>query len=495
MRSSPFAAVFLAAFGLAFANPVSDPGNAPPLFPEIVVVQDDGGGGGVSDTLPPPVTMTDADRDGFIVTIDCNDANPSVNPFAGERANGIDDNCDGVVDDGFDTTIDWPRTALTSVVWPKPGVTPIREFISTATKPRLVWAEDRFLGVWTDLRNRLRVARIALDGTLSATPGYLRKPVSHYDVAWTGTRLAIVYEDNLTPTPRVRLMILDADGAVQDDVLLAAAGSEPTIAWGQDRFGIVWKAAGGDNALRFQRFSASGEPLSAEETLEMSGSRAAIAFSGTTVTPLPDGPFLVRQGTFGIAYEANYGTEDTGDVLLSTRPREAGAGNALGPVKVNQHDDPFTPLGAMPAIAANTSGFTIGWHASEDGADRAQARFFSRDGLAPVQEFTPDLDAARYGRMIWTGGEFLMVNDNRTGSAPHALDVHFRRIDPSANTHFVAGLGPWTELNLRAGVPGTVSAHPDIANAGEVLGVAWVEGEAPLPCLVGRLRFAIVTHK
>jgi len=494
MRSAPFAAVFLAAFGLAFANPAPDPGNTPPLFPEIVVSPDDIGGG-VSDPLPPPVTMTDADRDGFIVTIDCNDADPSVNPLAVERVNGIDDNCNGVVDDGFDTTIDWPRTTLTTVVWPGTGVTPIREFLATATQPRLVWAEDRFLAVWTDLRNCLRVARIGVDGTLSATPGYLRKPVSHYDVAWTGTRLGIVYEDNLTPNPSVRLMILDPGGAVKDDVLLATAGRGPRIAWGQDRFGVVWKAPGGDNSLRFQRFSASGEPLSAEETLEMSGSRPAIAFSGTTVTPLADGPYLVREGMFGIVYEAYYGVTVTGDVLLSARPREAGPGKDFGPVRVNQHDNPFTALGAMPTIAANTSGFAVGWHASEDGLDRAQARFFSLDGLASVQEFTPDFDAARYGRMIWTGGEFVMVNDNRTGGAPEAFDVHFRRIDPSANTHFAAGLGPWAELNLRASVPGSVSAHPDVANAGAVFGVAWVEGEAPLPCLVGRLRFAIVTHK
>jgi hypothetical protein len=198
---------------------------------------------------------------------------------------------------------------------------------------------------------------------------------------------------------------------------------------------------------------------------------------------------------FGIVYEAHHGTSGTGDVLLIALPREAGVGTAIGPVRVNQHDDPFLPSGAMPTIAANTSGFAVGWRAREHNDIRAQSRFFSRDGLTPVQEFTPDLDAARYGRMTWTGGEFVMVNDNRTNAASSAFDVHLRRFDPSANTHFPTGFGPWAEVNLRDNVHGYVSAHPDVANNGAVLGVAWVEADPSTAGYVGRIWFAIVTHK
>ena len=42
----------------------------------------------------------DADGDTYDSTVDCDDENPFVNPGADEECNGIDDNCDGVIDEG-----------------------------------------------------------------------------------------------------------------------------------------------------------------------------------------------------------------------------------------------------------------------------------------------------------------------------------------------------------------------------------------------------------
>ena len=46
------------------------------------------------------IRATDIDGDGFEVGDDCDDENPLVSPNALEICDGIDNNCDGVVDEG-----------------------------------------------------------------------------------------------------------------------------------------------------------------------------------------------------------------------------------------------------------------------------------------------------------------------------------------------------------------------------------------------------------
>jgi len=57
---------------------------------------------GSYDFLVSTLNPVDNDNDGYSTPADCDDTNPSIHPGAAELCDGLDQNCDGVVDDGFD---------------------------------------------------------------------------------------------------------------------------------------------------------------------------------------------------------------------------------------------------------------------------------------------------------------------------------------------------------------------------------------------------------
>ncbi len=57
-------------------------------------------------------TSPDADGDGYPVELDCDDEDPTINPGASEACDGVDNDCNGEIDNGFDADDDgWTSCA------------------------------------------------------------------------------------------------------------------------------------------------------------------------------------------------------------------------------------------------------------------------------------------------------------------------------------------------------------------------------------------------
>jgi hypothetical protein len=255
-----------------------------------------------------PHVTPDADGDGSYAPLpghvagdpgscgtDCDDANASVHPGAIEVCDGVDNDCNGVVDDGAlfvqsdpavvrisgdiapaspgglafgggnYAAVYWGSTGgdfqiFSQLLTPSgasvpPGETPLVLNANGASGGPVVWAGDRFGVAWSDPRSgsydiffaglQPNGAKIAPgDVQLSAASGYSVNP----SLAWTGTEFVVAWQDDRSGAFAVLAQRLDGAGTpIGGNVALTGASTgsgfadeSPEIASGLSTLGFAW---------------------------------------------------------------------------------------------------------------------------------------------------------------------------------------------------------------------------------------------------------------
>jgi len=269
---------------------------------------------------------------------DCDDQNADALPGAAELCDGVDNDCNGVVDDGYayepsmappvllsmgeegglggisyaddqfvvslSYNVDHQQSQLVGVG--ASGEIGFAQDVALTNSDSyagpLVWTGRVFASAWEDRRNedyeiyfnRFDAAgnKLGPDIRLSASPDFSLNP----DVVFTGSDYLVAWGDRRDGTFRIYGQLLDSDGVIKGDInpLLTPdlGGAEsPSLARGTDNFGLVFNSQSDGKRVVFRTVSSDLESLGQLVTLSEPGtSGAGVSFS--------DGRYIVTWGEY-----------------------------------------------------------------------------------------------------------------------------------------------------------------------------------------------------
>jgi len=351
----------------------------------------------------PPV---DADGDGWVAPLDCQDRAPSIHPEADEVCNGLDDDCDGVTDEGC-APCEEPGAGHPSE---SPGLP-----ASTGPYPALTWTGDHALITWSgSLDSQLGIFCRSLDRhgrplgpiemVVRTTRGRDEAPAG----AWSGETLGLAFQSSRVDNwLEIFFVPVDAEGRklagetrISDWPL--ADSRDPAIAWSADRFGVAWADSRHDLGapeIYFRAILPAGTPVGDEIRVTSDAEQSihpAIAAS-------PD--------TFGIAWIGLPVPPTPGQprVLFVPVDRATGKVGVARAISSGQVASSWAP-----GIAWNGNTFGLLWLGSEE-SSTLRFREVTPDG----QPAGPEVDLGVYGlrwHLAWAGDRYLVTWDTDDGT-------------------------------------------------------------------------------
>jgi hypothetical protein len=344
----------------------------------------------------------DNDSDGYGNECDCSPDDALTFPGAAEFCDGVDNDCNTVIDDGCAGACDSPTPVGTDV-----GV-------SVATgdggAAALAWTGSEFGVAWHDTRDgnyEIYFARLDASGARVGPEVRVTQDagVSVYpSVAWNGSEYGLVWRDDRDGNEEIYFARIDAAGAKvgSDRRITNATGASgwPNLVWNGSEYGLSWyDERDGNREIYFTRLQATGNK-----------SRPDVRVTDDPATSSL--PTLVWTGEeWGVAWhDARHGDTEIYFARLDWQGDKLGSDlrvtNATGASENN-------------ALVWTGSIFGLVWH---DYRDSGWEIYFARLGtkgtkLGADVRLTTDLTISGWPDLEWNGSEFgVFWHDERDGT-------------------------------------------------------------------------------
>jgi hypothetical protein len=366
---------------------------------------------GVSDLLDNcPSTLNffqlDADKDGYGDACDCGSDDPYRYPGGPEFCDGVDNDCDTVVDESCLAACDSPSETGVQL--------PVSDTSMDAGYPSVVWTGTEYGVAWHDNRDgnwEIYFARLDASGVLIGSEVRVTNDSAISggpSLVWTGTEYAVAWRDERDGPAEIYFARIDASGSkVGSDVRVtndSGYSSSPSLVWTGHEYGVAWhddrdEVTDPNTEIYFARLHWSGNKIGSDQRL-------------SNALGLSEYASLVWTGTeYAVSWhDGQYGDSE---ILLA---RIDSLGHEIG---TERRVTNSAGGSEMSSIVWTGTTFGATWHDSRDGNWEIYFARLLSDGsrIGSDLRITNDTATSGYPDLIWTGGDFgIFWHDNRSGT-------------------------------------------------------------------------------
>jgi Putative metal-binding motif len=375
-----------------------------------------------------PATL-DLDEDGFRAPLpgtragepdscgdDCNDASADAFPGNPETCDGVDNDCNGVVDDGANfIPLD---------------VQPVK--VSENSPPYspggLAFDGEDYMSIYTSANSNITLFSTQLlpDGTkvppIEQNFNLQNADASGGPIIWVGDRYGVAWQDRREGVYEVFFTLLDSDGdKVIPDTRLSFDNSifsvNVDMTWNGSEFIVAWQDdLAGPFQIRAQRVSVDGDPIGNTMTLTSPGGAE------------DESPSLASgEASLGLAF--TNGVASTSTIRFQTFEQ-----TTLEPRSEVVNISPTTGKAVYPQVVWNEDRYLVTWYERNTPPFAVYAATVDEDGLiiTPAQRVSEPSDSvtiARSPTVLPLGDRALFVYAHNRDDPQGRHELYSRMVD------------------------------------------------------------------